>query len=142
MSEAHDKLVQPGDLVGIDTDANGFEGYVIDFSRTFLCGDRATEGQKEAYRVAYDCVNGMRELMKPGMTFEEFARAAPQLPPEYRNGAMAGWPTRTGSKTKGRHPVPLRRRHRRQGAARARIAGEHGVVPRMLRRQGKARPTA
>ena len=89
MSEAHDKLVQPGDLVGIDTDANGFEGYVIDFSRTFLCGDTATEGQKEAYRIAYDCVNGMRKLMKPGMTFEEFARAAPRLPPGYRNLSYA-----------------------------------------------------
>ena len=86
MSEAHDKIVQPGDLVGIDTDANGYEGYVIDFSRTFLCGDEATEGQKEAYRIAYDCVNGMRELMKPGMSFEEFSRKAPQLPEAYRAG--------------------------------------------------------
>ena len=85
MSEAHDKIVQPGDLVGIDTDANGYEGYVIDISRTFLCGEEATEGQKEAYRIAYDCVNGMRELMRPGMTFEEFAHRAPQLPEAYRN---------------------------------------------------------
>ncbi len=86
MSEAHDKIVQPGDLVGIDTDANGYEGYVIDISRTFLCGDEGNAGQKEAYRIAYDCVNGMRELMKPGMSFEEFARKAPALPPAYRNG--------------------------------------------------------
>src|SRR5262249_52725181 len=39
LTEAHDKLVMPGDLVGVDTDANGYEGYVIDVSRTFLCGD-------------------------------------------------------------------------------------------------------
>ena len=101
MSEAHDKLVQPGDLVGIDTDANGFEGYVIDFSRTFLCGDRATEGQKEAYRIAYDCVNGMRELMKVGMTFEEFSRAAPQLPPEYRNLRYGGMAHQAGLEDEG-----------------------------------------
>jgi Xaa-Pro aminopeptidase len=86
MSEAHDKLVQPGDLVGIDTDANGYEGYVIDFSRTFLCGDEGTAGQKAAYRIAYDCVNGMRELMKPGMSFEEFSRQAPELPDDYKSG--------------------------------------------------------
>jgi Xaa-Pro aminopeptidase len=85
MSEAHDKIVQPGDLVGIDTDANGYEGYVLDISRTFLCGDEGTPGQKEAYRIAYDCVNGMRELMKPGMTFEEFSLAAPKLPEGYIN---------------------------------------------------------
>jgi Xaa-Pro aminopeptidase len=86
MSEAHDKLVQPGDLVGIDTDANGYEGYVLDVSRTFLCGDEGTAGQKEAYRIAYDCVNGMRELMKPGISFEEFSHTAPKLPAEYVNG--------------------------------------------------------
>jgi Xaa-Pro aminopeptidase len=84
MSEAHDKIVQPGDLVGIDTDANGYEGYVIDVSRTFLCGDMATPEQKEAYRVAYDCVTGMLELVRPGISFEEFARRAPELPEPYR----------------------------------------------------------
>jgi Xaa-Pro dipeptidase len=84
MSEAHDKIVMPGDLVGVDTDANGFEGYVIDVSRTFLCGDQASAEQKEAYRVAYDAVIGMRELIRPGMTFEEFARQAPALPEAYR----------------------------------------------------------
>lgn len=86
MSEAHDKIVQPGDLVGLDTDANGYEGYVLDVSRTFLCGDDGTPGQREAYRIAYDCVNGMRELMKPGMSFAEFANKAPKLPKGYVNG--------------------------------------------------------
>jgi len=43
---AHDKVVQPGDLVGIDTDANGYEGYVLDVSRTFLCGDEGTPGRR------------------------------------------------------------------------------------------------
>ncbi len=84
MSEAHDNVVQEGDLVGVDTDANGYEGYVIDVSRTFLCGDRATPEQKEAYRVAYDSVAGMVELVKPGMTFEEFAYAAPELPEKFK----------------------------------------------------------
>lgn len=101
MSEAHDKRVQPGDLVGIDTDMNAFQGYVVDFSRTFLCGGRATEGQKEAYRIAYDCVNGMRELMKPGMSFEEFARAAPSLPPEYRNLRYASMAHQAGLEDEG-----------------------------------------
>lgn len=84
MSEAHDKLVQPGDLVGIDTDANGYEGYVIDVSRTFLCGETASPEQREAYRVAYDCVTGMLELVRPGITFQEFADKAPRLPEAYR----------------------------------------------------------
>lgn len=85
MSEATDKIIQPGDLVGVDTDANGYEGYVIDISRTFLCGDHALPGQKEAYRIAYDCVKGMVELVRPGMTYGEFARHAPRLPEAYRS---------------------------------------------------------
>ena len=101
MSEAHDKAIQPGDLVGIDTDSNAYEGYVVDISRTFLCGDIASEGQKEAYRIAYDCVNGMRELMKPGMTFEEFGHAAPKLPPEYRNGRYGAMAHQAGLEDEG-----------------------------------------
>jgi len=101
MSEAHDKTIQPGDLVGIDTDSNAYEGYVVDISRTFLCGEIASEGQKEAYRIAYDCVNGMRELMKPGMTFEEFGHAAPKLPSEYRNGRYGAMAHQAGLEDEG-----------------------------------------
>ena len=84
LQEATNRELQPGDLVGVDTDANGYEGYVIDVSRTFLCGDRATPAQKEAYRVAWDCVNGMIELARPGISFERFAREAPELPDAYK----------------------------------------------------------
>jgi len=83
LTEAHDKVVMPGDLVGVDTDASGYEGYVIDVSRTFLCGDTPSPAQKEAYRVAYDCVMGMLDLVRPGLTFEEFAQRAPRLPEAY-----------------------------------------------------------
>src|SRR5262245_38673722 len=83
LTEAHDKVVMPGDLVGVDTDANGFEGYVIDISRTFLCGDHPSPGQKEAYRIAYDSVMGMMDLVRPGITFKEFADKARRLPAAY-----------------------------------------------------------
>ena len=86
LQEATDKSVQPGDLIGVDTDANGYEGYVIDVSRTFLCGDYASPEQKEAYRVAYDCVTGMVEMARPGISFEQFAREAPELPDAYKKG--------------------------------------------------------
>jgi Xaa-Pro aminopeptidase len=83
LTEAQDRAVMPGDLVGVDTDANGVEGYVIDISRTFLCGDAASPEQREAYRVAHECVQGMLELVRPGVTFEDFARRAPRLPAAY-----------------------------------------------------------
>jgi Xaa-Pro dipeptidase len=89
LREAHDKIVQPGDLVAVDTDANGFEGYVIDVSRTFLCGTRVTEGQREAYRAAHECVTGMVELVRPGVSFEEFCFAAPRLPEKFHEQRYA-----------------------------------------------------
>ena len=69
---------------------------------TFLCGDEAVEeGQKEAYRIAYDCVNGMRELMKPGMSFEEFSRQAPELPDAYKKGRYGGMCHQAGLEDEG-----------------------------------------
>ena len=83
LTEATDKEIALGDVVGVDTDATGFEGYCIDISRTFLCGGTPTPAQKEAYRVAHDCLAGMMELVRPGIAFEEFARKAPRLPAKY-----------------------------------------------------------
>ena len=82
-SEAHGKLVMPGDLVGVDTDACGYEGYVIDVSRTFCCAERPTAEQIELYRVAHECVTGMREVARAGMSYREFADRAPKLPERF-----------------------------------------------------------
>jgi Xaa-Pro aminopeptidase len=81
--EASDKIVRSGDLVALDTDANGYEGYVIDVSRTFLCGSKPTTEQKELYRVAYDYIAAMREAVRPGISYAEFAHSVPALPDEY-----------------------------------------------------------
>lgn len=83
-TEATDKAVQSGDLVALDTDANGYEGYVIDVSRTFLCGDKPTAEQKELYRVAHDHIVAMREAVRPGRSYADFARAVPALPDAFR----------------------------------------------------------
>jgi Xaa-Pro aminopeptidase len=83
-SEAQDKMVMPGDLVCVDTDAYGYDGYMIDVSRTFYCGERPSAGQVELYRVAHEAIVGMRETLRPGMSYDEFARACPQLPERFR----------------------------------------------------------
>lgn len=82
--EAGSKMVRPGDLVAIDTDMIGPEGYVCDVSRTFLCGDKPTANQKEAYRVAYDFVKAVIELCKPGMSYAELAANIPKIPDAYK----------------------------------------------------------
>ena len=84
-SEARDKVIEKGDLVAVDTDAIGYEGYLIDFSRTFLCGNGSPQpGQVEAYRVAHQCLLAMREAIRPGLSYDEFAKiATPALPEKY-----------------------------------------------------------
>jgi Xaa-Pro aminopeptidase len=85
--EADDKKVASGELVAIDTDMTGPDGYVADISRTFLCGERASAAQKEAYRVAHDFVQGCASLIKPGLAFCEFVARCPALPAAYRTQA-------------------------------------------------------
>jgi hypothetical protein len=58
MQEASDRVVEKGDLVALDTDLVGRDGYLTDYSRTYLCGDRApTDEQRRLYSVAYEFVH-------------------------------------------------------------------------------------
>ncbi len=82
-NEAGENRVRLGDLVGIDTDMAGPEGYLCDISRTFLCGDKADAEQREAYRIAYDFIQGTIPLCQPGVSYEEIVRKAPKVPEEY-----------------------------------------------------------
>ncbi len=86
-AEATARVLEAGDLVYVDTDAVGVEGYFFCVSRAFLCGaaDRApTPAQRELYRTAHDWVAAMRELVRPGLTCRELAARAPRLPEKFR----------------------------------------------------------
>jgi Xaa-Pro aminopeptidase len=82
--EASSKLVRPGDLVAFDTDATGPEGYICDVSRTFLCGDKPTPAQREAYRAAHDFVQELASKLRPGLAYEALLGDLPDYPAAYR----------------------------------------------------------
>jgi Xaa-Pro aminopeptidase len=82
--EAGSKMVRPGDLVGIDTDMIGPEGYACDISRTFLCGERPSPVQIEAYQVAHDFIQAAIELCQPGTAYADFVTQLPPVPEAYR----------------------------------------------------------
>jgi Xaa-Pro aminopeptidase len=83
-AEATARAIEPGDLVYVDTDAVGVEGYFFCVSRTFLCGDRPpTPAQREAYRAAHDWLLALREMIRPGLTCRELAARAPRLPRKF-----------------------------------------------------------
>ncbi len=83
-AEATDRRLEPGDLVYVDTDAVGIEGYFFCVSRAFPCGDGPpTAAQREIYRTAHDWLLAMRALVRPGLTCAELAEKAPRLPAKY-----------------------------------------------------------
>lgn len=82
--EAGTRLVRPGDLVAIDTDMVGPEGYLCDISRTFICGDRANSYQREAYAVAREFIEGTFELCQPGNSLRDICLNSPDYPDEYK----------------------------------------------------------
>jgi Xaa-Pro dipeptidase len=83
-SEATDRMIEAGDLVYVDTDTVGIEGYFFCVSRTFLCGDGPpTAAKRDTYKAAYDWLEGMKAVLRPGLTCGELAAIAPTLPEKY-----------------------------------------------------------
>lgn len=78
------RQLAPGDLVYVDTDAVGVEGYFFCVSRTFLCGDRPpTPAQREIYSTAHDWLLALKEMVRPGLTCRDLANKAPRLPAKF-----------------------------------------------------------
>lgn len=102
MHEAHGRVVHEGEMVALDTDAHGYEGYVIDLSRGFLCGDGSPDReQRDAYRAAFEVVQGMTDAVRAGMTFWELANAAPELDERYREQRYASLGHQAGLEIEG-----------------------------------------
>jgi Xaa-Pro aminopeptidase len=60
------KRVREGDLVYIDTGCI-YCGYVIEFSRTTICG-KPTKKQKEIYKAVYNALQESFKALKPGVS--------------------------------------------------------------------------
>ena len=82
--EASTNVLSDGDLFCVDTDAIGFGGYGVDFSRTFLCGDEsASAAQRQLHRLAVDQLEHNASRLGPGVRFEDFARDAWSVPDRF-----------------------------------------------------------
>ena len=83
--EACGKIVRAGELVAFDTDMVGPFGYCADVSRTLLCPPgKATAAQRELYGVAVEQLEHNMALLKPGLSFREYAEKAWEIPEKYR----------------------------------------------------------
>ena len=82
--ECGTRLIRPGDLVSFDTDLIGPFGYCADISRTYFCGPgRPSAEQMTLYRLAWDQIHHNMALIRPGLSFREFAERAWPLPEDH-----------------------------------------------------------
>jgi Xaa-Pro aminopeptidase len=82
--ECGSRVIEEGDLVCHDTDAIAFESCSVDFSRTFLAGEKPPRPeQRELYRRAHEQLLHNSSLIGPGVSFEEVARNAWPIPEEH-----------------------------------------------------------
>lgn len=82
--ETSDRIIQPNELIALDTDVVGCFGYYADFSRTFHAGpDEPTAKQRELYSVAHEQVHHNMSIIRPGVTFKEYSQRAWDIPQQF-----------------------------------------------------------
>lgn len=78
------KAIGANELIALDTDVVGCHGYYSDFSRTFHAGPgKPSATQRELYKTAYEQVHHNMGIIRPGMTFRDYAEAAWNIPEKY-----------------------------------------------------------
>ncbi len=82
--ESTARVIQPNELIALDTDIVGCHGYYADFSRTFHVGpSKPTAAQRTLYQLAHEQVQHNLSIIKPGMSFADYGRQAWTIPERY-----------------------------------------------------------
>jgi Xaa-Pro aminopeptidase len=64
------RTLERGDIFHVDT-YGSVDGYLYDISRSCVCGQSATDEQKEVLEGAIGCVDAMIDMIKPGVLASE-----------------------------------------------------------------------
>ncbi|WP_233269496.1 Xaa-Pro peptidase family protein [Alteribacillus sp. YIM 98480] len=70
-------------MLSFDTDTCGPFGYYCDISRSFVVGAEPTDEQKRLYQMAYEQIQTNMELLKPGLSFRDYAKQSWKIPEEF-----------------------------------------------------------
>lgn len=82
--ETSARRIGENELIALDTDVVGCYGYYSDFSRTFHSGpDKPDTAQRELYRYAYEQVHHNMSILRPGMSFRDYAERAWDIPDRF-----------------------------------------------------------
>lgn len=77
-------VIGENELIALDTDVVGCHGYYADFSRTFHAGpDGPSDAQRNLYKTAHEQVHHNMDILKPGMSFRDYADRAWDIPAHY-----------------------------------------------------------
>ena len=83
--EAGTRKINAGDLVALDSDMIGPDGYFADMSRTFICGDeRGTNQQRLIYSLALEQIQHNMALLAPGKSFRSIVENSWKIPERYK----------------------------------------------------------
>lgn len=101
--EAGPNMIEPGDLFCIDTDAIGFGGYAVDFSRSYHVGPSSpSREQRQLHALAREQLEHNAALLEPERSFGEFAASAWSVPA--RHAPFAYQSLAHGLGMSGEHP--------------------------------------
>ncbi|MCO5084410.1 MAG: Xaa-Pro peptidase family protein [Rhizobiaceae bacterium] len=82
--ETASSVIGDNELIALDTDVVGCHGYYSDFSRTFHSGPgKPSDAQRDLYKTAIEQVHTNMDILKPGMTFRDYADRAWNIPEKY-----------------------------------------------------------
>ena len=82
--EASDRVIETGDLLSFDTDLIGPMGFYNDISRSWVIGERRpTRAQATLLDISRAQIDHNIDLLRPGVSFVEFASKAYRLPDAY-----------------------------------------------------------
>jgi Xaa-Pro aminopeptidase len=70
-----DQIVDPGDLVQVNTCGTIYAGYKVCIYRSFIVGRRPNAEEKDWYKRCYDRVYGIIDHIRPGKTTADAAKA-------------------------------------------------------------------
>jgi Xaa-Pro aminopeptidase len=77
MQEASSRVIEPGDMIGYDTDLVGAYGMMVDISRSWVAGGVTPTGpQREVFDLAVEQIDRNQELLRPGASFRDLTHKA------------------------------------------------------------------
>ncbi len=78
-----ERKLKDGDLAGLDLHVYGPCGYIFDSSRTYLCGTKGSDKQRDRYQRAHEYINQVIGLLRPGLSIAEFKAKLPTVPEKF-----------------------------------------------------------